>query len=185
MAEASHWFYVPASLGSADLISAHWRTPSDREGEPSTPGRLVQTPLDLELQSASPPDLLIDLGAFELFEQLAAGTSKKSLRFLECCPFPTRLAVDLRPFVFAPVRENHDLDLWDAVGKQLAWRLSAHKAPVALIWETPTSSQWKPLAVLRDSLELWSGPELVHHNEPKPPEGKAIPVRRLCELLKI
>lgn len=187
MSQVSYGFYLPESLGSPELFYSHFRDSAREQAQPGASAEnawIRSGQLEDRLKSQAPA-LLIDLGTLELFEQVAAGSAKKSQRFLECCPYPTRLVVDLRPYVLAPMREQGDLDLWDAVGKQLAWRLSAHKGPVALVWEVPPVSLFKPLAILRDSLELWSGPELLHHNEPKPPEGGAIPIRKLCELLKI
>lgn len=174
-------FYLPDSVGSRQTISDHWDTLPD---DPSL--KIVATHSDFESRLKSKSwGIVVDLGVADLLRPEVSNDFTKSQRLLECCPHATRFVVDLRPYVFGPVSMRKDLDAWDAAGKQIAWRLAAHRSRSLLIWEKGFEEAFKPLAVLRESLDLWSGPDLIHHHENKPQDGGRPHISRLNQLLGI
>jgi len=174
-------FYLPESVGSRQTISDNWDVLPD---DPSV--EIVGTPYDLESRLKSQSwGIVVDLGVADLLRPEVSNDFTKSQRLLECCPHATRFVVDLRPYVFGPVSMCKDLDAWDAAGKQIAWRLAAHRSPSLLIWEKGFEDSLKALAVLKESLELWSGPDLIHRHENKPQDGGRPHISRLNQLLGI
>lgn len=172
-------FFLPDSVGSRQTFRDHWDVLPD---DPSL--EIITTPSDLESRlKSSTREIMVDLGVADLLRPEVARDFTKSQRLLECCPYSIRLVVDLRPYVFGPVRNCEDLDAWDAAGKQIAWRLAAHRFPSLLLWEKGFEDSFKALAVLKESLELWSGPDLIYHHENKPQDGGRPHISRLKQLL--
>lgn len=104
-------------------------------------------------------DLIVDAGVEDLLLDLLKGTEKQSNRFLETKSNRAKLLVDL-----AGIKSQHDGipiidDLWDQLGKHLAWRFCALDGPV---WVRFSGGILMPHeAILLESFKQWSGPGMT------------------------
>lgn len=104
-------------------------------------------------------DLIVDAGVGDLLLDLFKGTEKQSNRFLETKSNRAKLLVDL-----AGINSKYDGipvidDLWDQLGKHLAWRFCALGGSV---WVGFIGGTLMPHeAILLDSLKQWSGPGMT------------------------
>jgi len=103
-------------------------------------------------------DLIVDSGATDLLKSLAEGKERESNRFLEGISSSAKFLVDLS----GVARENDsvflNLDIWDQLGKQLAWRFCALDRPIWVRFADRELNKYE--AILEESLHHWTGPGL-------------------------
>ncbi len=104
-------------------------------------------------------DLIVDAGVWDLLVDLLNGSEKQSNRFLETKSHRAKFLVDL-----AGINSHYNGiaiidDMWDQLGKHLAWRFCALDG---LVWVRFQSGILMPHeAVLLESLKQWSGPGMT------------------------
>lgn len=103
-------------------------------------------------------DLLVDSGVVDLLLSLVEGKEKQSNRFLEGISTPSKVLVDLAGIEVGDNSALRDLDVWDQLGKQLAWRFCALDRPVWVRFAQGDLNQNE--TVLEESLRHWTGPGL-------------------------
>ena len=103
-------------------------------------------------------DLIVDSGAADLLISLSEGKERQSNRFLECISSSAKILVDLSGIVLENDRILLDLDIWDQLGKQLAWRFCALGRPIWVRFADRELNKYE--TVLEESLHHWTGPGL-------------------------
>ena len=103
-------------------------------------------------------ELIVDSGIADLLISLIDGKEKQSNRFLEGISSKAKILVDLARVVVGENIVLKDLDVWDQLGKQLAWRFCALDRPIWVRFSQGKLNQNE--SVLVESLQHWTGPGL-------------------------
>ncbi len=103
--------------------------------------------------------LIVDGGVGDLWLDLLKGTENQSTRFLETKSHSAKFLVDLAEIQFHQHGFTTNEELWDQLGKHLAWRFCALDRPV---WVRFIRGILMPHeTTLLESLELWSSPSIT------------------------
>lgn len=103
-------------------------------------------------------DLIVDSGASDLLLSVFEGTEKQSNRFLEGVHTSAKLLVNLGDIEVGENKELLDQEIWDQLGKQLAWRFCALDRPIWVRFVQGELGQKE--SILLESLKHWTGPGL-------------------------